>query len=74
MIHSTITNERNTDILARLRLSALPKLALSPMNLESFNILKTRSNRKALIATNECVPKMKREMYLGIVDSKSMIP
>ena len=74
MIHKTITNERNTAILARLRFSALLKLALSPMNLVSFNILKTRNNRRALSATNECVPKTKREMYFGIVDSKSITP
>ena len=74
MIQRTITKEMNTAILARLRLSAFPKLALSPINRVSFKILNTRNNLRALSATNECVPKTKREMYLGIVDRRSMIP
>lgn len=68
------TKKTKTKILVLLPLKALTKLFDSPIKRTNLSILNTRSNLKALNAVKYCEPTTNREMYFGIVDSKSIIP
>ena len=73
-MHSTTTLNIKTSILVRLRANAISRELDSPIYRVSFSIRNTLSNLNALKANNDWVPPTKSEMYLGTVDTKSIIP
>jgi hypothetical protein len=68
------TANKKTEIFALLAFKAKTRLFDAPKNLTSFKILKTLNKRKALKATKACVPAKIIDKYLGMVESKSIIP
>tara|TARA_Y100001980_G_C14499524_1_gene275629 strand:- start:57 stop:302 length:246 start_codon:yes stop_codon:yes gene_type:complete len=74
IIHKITTLNINTNILVLLRTRALTNELDSPIKWVSFRILKTLRSRRALSASRDCVPTKKRDIYLGIIETKSIIP
>ena len=74
IIHSTTILNIKTNIFVLLRTNALRRELDSPTYRVSFSILNTLNNLKALKANKDCVPPTKSEMYLGTVETKSIIP
>ena len=68
------TKNRKTAIFALLVRNAMINRFDAPTYLANFKILKIRNNRSALRAARLCEPTSTKLKYLGIVDSKSMIP
>ena len=74
IIHITTTLNIKTNILVRLLANAFKSELDSPTYRVSFSILNTLNNLKALKANKDWVPTKKSEIYLGTVDTKSIIP
>ena len=73
-MHKITTAKRKTPIFTLLAHKEAIRKFDSRIYRDSFKMRKTRKRRRARNATSELLATKKKEMYLGIKDSKSITP